>query len=333
MAFFFNNKCQYSGCGEKFGSLAELIQHVERVHVVINENEEVSKSEMMVPLSKILPNNIHDVMMRPPVHRINRGPRLRPPVAALKNINCGRAIQMMNGIGAASSLQSALATDNVGISVNQSNYIRQFQLLNAIGSNGAGPSLQFVLTPTIVNSSAISPFQVPMVSTKSNNCVPPSKSVVIQAKHGAIPKARMQSMGLGGNRDVELPNDDDIPSSSSKVKEKNNSSKMSSLTKRMSSINFNAVPSMAKTNDASTQPTSTSPPPKFNDTTHIALSGLTPDEIVQNSVLRADHSKLKPFPCPIRGCKKRYKNLNGIKYHAESYERELEKNRIDHKSN
>jgi hypothetical protein len=24
----------------------------------------------------------------------------------------------------------------------------------------------------------------------------------------------------------------------------------------------------------------------------------------------------KPFACPVPGCKKRYKNINGIKYHA-----------------
>lgn len=24
----------------------------------------------------------------------------------------------------------------------------------------------------------------------------------------------------------------------------------------------------------------------------------------------------KPFSCPVPGCKKRYKNINGIKYHA-----------------
>ena len=24
----------------------------------------------------------------------------------------------------------------------------------------------------------------------------------------------------------------------------------------------------------------------------------------------------KPFVCPVPGCKKRYKNVNGIKYHA-----------------
>lgn len=24
----------------------------------------------------------------------------------------------------------------------------------------------------------------------------------------------------------------------------------------------------------------------------------------------------KPFACPVPGCKKRYKNVNGIKYHA-----------------
>ena len=24
----------------------------------------------------------------------------------------------------------------------------------------------------------------------------------------------------------------------------------------------------------------------------------------------------KPFICPMKGCKKRYKNINGVKYHA-----------------
>ena len=29
-----------------------------------------------------------------------------------------------------------------------------------------------------------------------------------------------------------------------------------------------------------------------------------------------DSSADKPFACPVPGCKKRYKNINGIKYHA-----------------
>jgi hypothetical protein len=26
----------------------------------------------------------------------------------------------------------------------------------------------------------------------------------------------------------------------------------------------------------------------------------------------------KPFTCPVPGCKKKYKNVNGIKYHAKN---------------
>ena len=26
----------------------------------------------------------------------------------------------------------------------------------------------------------------------------------------------------------------------------------------------------------------------------------------------------KPYSCPVPGCKKRYKNVNGIKYHAKN---------------
>ena len=26
----------------------------------------------------------------------------------------------------------------------------------------------------------------------------------------------------------------------------------------------------------------------------------------------------KPFACPVPGCKKRYKNVNGIKYHSKN---------------
>ncbi|XP_037953191.1 zinc finger protein sfp1-like [Teleopsis dalmanni] len=296
MAFFFNNKCQYSGCGEKFGSLAELIQHVERVHIVMDDSEEVSGIETMVPMSKILPNNIHDVMMRPPVHRINNGPRLHPSVASVNFNNCESPIQ----------------------------------LLNANGYDGAGPSSQSVLAPATVNSNANTPFQVPIFSASSNNSPPPFQSVVAQAKRGLIPK--MHSMKIVGNQDAESFENDDIPSSSSAVKRKSNSSKISFSKKRISSINRNVEPSMAKTSDVPTQTTSASPPPTFNESTHIALSNLTPDEIVQNSVLRADHSQLKPFPCPIPGCNKRYKHLNGIRYHSELYERELEKNADEHKS-
>ncbi|XP_037959028.1 uncharacterized protein LOC119688420 [Teleopsis dalmanni] len=312
MDLFFNNQCNYNGCGEKFGSLAELIQHVERVHIVMDDSKEVSGSESMVPKIKILPSNVHDVIMRSPVHRINHGSRRHPSVSPLNNINCERPIQMMNATGAASSLQSMLANADSGTRasapttfVNQSNCEPPIQLLSGIGSDGSASSLQFVLAPTIVISSANAPFQVPMAFPKSNNCVPPSQSAVAQAKRGAIPKARIQSMGLGGNRDAESFEKDNIPSSSSAVKRKNNSSKISFSKKRISSINRNVEPSMAKSNDVPTQPTSISSPPKLNESTHIALSGLTPKDIVQNSVLRADHSQLKPFPCPIRGCIKR----------------------------
>ena len=26
----------------------------------------------------------------------------------------------------------------------------------------------------------------------------------------------------------------------------------------------------------------------------------------------------KPYACPIKGCRKRYKNINGVKYHAKN---------------
>lgn len=32
----------------------------------------------------------------------------------------------------------------------------------------------------------------------------------------------------------------------------------------------------------------------------------------------AGSTEEKPFACPVPGCKKRYKNVNGIKYHAKN---------------
>lgn len=32
----------------------------------------------------------------------------------------------------------------------------------------------------------------------------------------------------------------------------------------------------------------------------------------------ANGSNEKPFACPVPGCKKRYKNVNGIKYHSKN---------------
>ncbi|XP_022254984.1 juxtaposed with another zinc finger protein 1-like isoform X2 [Limulus polyphemus] len=46
------------------------------------------------------------------------------------------------------------------------------------------------------------------------------------------------------------------------------------------------------------------------------------DEFLSEFILRmigsANSSEGRPFACPVTGCKKRYKNLNGIKYHAKN---------------
>ncbi|XP_019616564.1 PREDICTED: juxtaposed with another zinc finger protein 1-like [Branchiostoma belcheri] len=40
-------------------------------------------------------------------------------------------------------------------------------------------------------------------------------------------------------------------------------------------------------------------------------------ELILNSMTPSSNEE-KPFACPIPGCKKRYKNVNGIKYHAKN---------------
>uniref|UniRef100_A0A1A9WL18 C2H2-type domain-containing protein n=1 Tax=Glossina brevipalpis TaxID=37001 RepID=A0A1A9WL18_9MUSC len=47
------------------------------------------------------------------------------------------------------------------------------------------------------------------------------------------------------------------------------------------------------------------------------------DEIWYSSKLsefevNEEYANLKPYPCPIAGCKKRYKNINGIRYHSKN---------------
>lgn len=37
-----------------------------------------------------------------------------------------------------------------------------------------------------------------------------------------------------------------------------------------------------------------------------------------SGTLGANGANEKPFACPVPGCKKRYKNVNGIKYHSKN---------------
>jgi hypothetical protein len=38
-----------------------------------------------------------------------------------------------------------------------------------------------------------------------------------------------------------------------------------------------------------------------------------------NKLFTLDHSQKKPFACNMKGCEKRYKNVNGIKYHYKNH--------------
>uniref|UniRef100_G3MSY4 Juxtaposed with another zinc finger protein 1 n=1 Tax=Amblyomma maculatum TaxID=34609 RepID=G3MSY4_AMBMU len=48
----------------------------------------------------------------------------------------------------------------------------------------------------------------------------------------------------------------------------------------------------------------------------------TQNEFISDFIMRmmssAGSTEEKPFACPVPGCKKRYKNVNGIKYHAKN---------------
>lgn len=37
-----------------------------------------------------------------------------------------------------------------------------------------------------------------------------------------------------------------------------------------------------------------------------------------SGTIGANGTNEKPFACPVPGCKKRYKNVNGIKYHSKN---------------
>lgn len=51
-------------------------------------------------------------------------------------------------------------------------------------------------------------------------------------------------------------------------------------------------------------------------------SWTTQNEFISEFIMRmmssAGSTEEKPFACPVPGCKKRYKNVNGIKYHAKN---------------
>lgn len=42
------------------------------------------------------------------------------------------------------------------------------------------------------------------------------------------------------------------------------------------------------------------------------------NDFCRNSNLSIGNKDDKPFACPVPGCKKRYKNVNGIKYHSKN---------------
>ncbi|KAF4527141.1 hypothetical protein B566_EDAN007223 [Ephemera danica] len=91
-------------------------------------------------------------------------------------------------------------------------------------------------------------------------------------------------------------------------------------------------PSFSRTSSIST-PTSRSPPDSDNedqeelasDTDDSNDSWTTPEEFSSDFILRQGSKNAsinvgedKPFTCPVPGCKKKYKNVNGIKYHAKN---------------
>ncbi|XP_068911860.1 juxtaposed with another zinc finger protein 1 isoform X1 [Tenebrio molitor] len=57
---------------------------------------------------------------------------------------------------------------------------------------------------------------------------------------------------------------------------------------------------------------------QYDQVANLVLSGCR-----SNKLFTLDHSQKKPFACNMKGCEKRYKNVNGIKYHYKNHHKML----------
>ncbi|KAH8926917.1 hypothetical protein BT69DRAFT_911645 [Atractiella rhizophila] len=57
------------------------------------------------------------------------------------------------------------------------------------------------------------------------------------------------------------------------------------------------------------------PPSSENENSSLNLQSLSPSSLLSLSTSRAFAPPPKPFKCPVPGCEKSYKQMNGLKYH------------------
>ncbi|XP_037932462.1 uncharacterized protein LOC119667240 [Teleopsis dalmanni] len=87
------------------------------------------------------------------------------------------------------------------------------------------------------------------------------------------------------------------------------------------STSNNTTPAMLPINESVMIPVQPIPEldlSNFNYSTHVKDSGLTTEQIIMYAVLMVDYSANRPYQCPIKGCFKRYKHINCVRYHANS---------------
>ncbi|XP_037932980.1 juxtaposed with another zinc finger protein 1-like [Teleopsis dalmanni] len=307
MAFFFGNQCQYRNCGQKFNSLAALIQHVERCHVFLDDDEKISNDQcQMVPLSKVLPNNINDVRMGRPVSQ---------PSGSRRNFNALSSLQAIVGNGNPNetpvhrsraqhpSISSVLnfnmntpesflqASDfNSSISSYNSFEMPSMSPMELFVSRSAGLS-----SPTASNQDSDVETDTAFLFENASN------SRIFNTESLLVPDQRDEPTTDRNSFALEFSTE--MPTTSRGMYSQNPPGELISIPAQV-----NALREMQNELGATTMT-------RCNRNTHIEQSGLTVEEIIKLSVRLAEHSEVKPYSCPIAGCSKRYKSLNGLKYH------------------
>ncbi|XP_037932994.1 juxtaposed with another zinc finger protein 1-like [Teleopsis dalmanni] len=307
MAFFFGNQCQYRNCGQKFNSLAALIQHVERCHVFLDDDEKISNDQcQMVPLSKVLPNDINDVRMGRPVSQ---------PSGSRRNFNALSSLQAIVGNGnpnetpvhrSRAKHPSTSSVLNVNMNTPESflqasDFNSSISSYNSFEMPSMSPMELFVSrsaglsSPTGSNQDSDVESDIAFLFENASN------SRIFNTESLLVPDQRDEPTTDRNSFALEF--NTEMPTTSRGMYSQNPPGELISIAGQV-----NALREMQNELGATTMT-------RCNRNTHIEQSGLTVEEIIKLSVRLADHSEAKPYRCPIEGCNKKYKGLNGLKYH------------------
>eukprot|EP00117_Sycon_ciliatum_P018839 scpid82979/ scgid17270/ Juxtaposed with another zinc finger protein 1 len=248
MAAFFNNNCQWQGCGKKCGTLLELINHVESTHID-SDQAALERREQMAASSS---NSQSTCTALSYIHRFFSDAAMdgRKHNALLADVG------LVSPTTASTPATVAAVTSTATV---------------AAANTAPAPSPKRVKKSAPRRSSSVTAAAVTSQLSKDGDR---------EAKGGKGSAAGVSSgatapvSGGGGGGLGEADNVD-------------------------------------------------------SDDSWTYQDSVTSDEIMK--LMNTDDDPDKPFICPVQGCGKRYKNVNGIKYHARNGHKSEKKIRKTHK--